>query len=444
MRESGELNSTSVPPPLIAKRRRSLGVVVAASVLVFAGVFILSVLISVLIAFRQPGTYMSSVRVMALQERRPSVGAFEQQNAIDSDPFFLKTQEAIIRSQKVLSSVVERLKLQDQWGHSGQRLPLEDTLRVLRRQLAVRRYRDTSLIEIAVSGKDPKLAADIANTIADVFERDRLEVKREQMQKGINKLREEMVQQQERLKTAQEKVEQVRKVLNVPAFDVAQLTDLIGQLKQQIDMAKDELTSREARWRQLQDLVTPQRLRDAVATVVTEPPDLILLENSHSSELRAEMLQLQSKADDPQLRAAITERDKLREQLDTRLADIRHAAEIGYRLAQACVTALQEHADSLNSDLEKLNDPALLPYRNAQREVELEQRTLAALKTRIQQSSIELQVPHAPVEIIDRAIPSHVPLLPNLAGSLAHGALIGLLVGGALSFLTALGLWRRS
>lgn len=204
------MNSTDTQPPVIEKRHRSWSAVIAASVLVFAGVFALSVVTCVVIFLFQPETYMATVRIKVEQER-PTVVLVEQ-SPETRDLYFLLTQLEVIQSQKILHQVIERLHLQRIWGRENAPLSLDVGYSRLRSELVVRQYRDTNLIEIAVADRDGRLAAEIANTIAEVFAQERLEVQRKQIQRGLDKLREEVEEQGQRVEAAKLKGDENREL----------------------------------------------------------------------------------------------------------------------------------------------------------------------------------------------------------------------------------------
>ena len=161
-------------------------------------VFLLVVLTVFTITLFQPKIYMASVRIK-VEPERPTVQLGGGTEMPIYDPFFLQTQGEIIQSQKILYPVIERLNLQQHWG--GDVKMAEDVAyRRLKGSLGIRRSRDTSLIEISVYDREPALAAEIANTVADYYRDERLEVKREDTQKGIDKLRDEVAQQAERVR----------------------------------------------------------------------------------------------------------------------------------------------------------------------------------------------------------------------------------------------------
>ena len=156
-------------------------------------VFLLVSLTVFAVSLSQPKKYMASVSIK-VEAERPTVDVFGSAQAAGYDPFFLQTQYQIIQSQKILYPVIEAFKLQDTWA-----LPMDLAMRRLKSELVVRRTPDTSLIEIGVIDHDGHMAADIANKIAEVFESERLEVRRQQTQKGIDKLRDDVTKQEDRV-----------------------------------------------------------------------------------------------------------------------------------------------------------------------------------------------------------------------------------------------------
>jgi polysaccharide biosynthesis transport protein len=403
-------------------------------------VFLLVLLVTATVTYFQPKIYSATTRIKVEQER-PTVEVFQQQGPVGYDPYFLQTQYEIIQSRKILYPVVERLKLPEVWAKRNQPLPIATTemgFQRLSRSIACRRFRDTSLIEIATYDEDPQLAAQTANTVADTFERERLEEKRKQVLKGVDKLREEMTQQQERVRVAQQKVEQLRKDLNVPVIGSAanfiKLTDqTLQQLESQLTSARVEAVGRETRLRELKKL-SPLQLRNTIATVISDPNVQQLLQNLTDTETKLESLKEDYGPDHPTVRAMLASRDKLQEQLDARLEGVMRGFEVEYQMAQSRVTELQNQLDAAKNSSASMEGEKFLPFRNAQREEELETKLYEALKSRLQQVSIEMEVPRSPVEVIDRAQPSMAPVRPNMWLNCVMGAVVGLILGIGLAF----------
>ena len=400
---------------------------------IVAVVFLLVLLVAATVTVFQPKIYQSACRIKVEQEH-PTVAVFEQQAVPSYDPYFLQTQYEIIQSQKVLHPVIEQAKLQERWAHGGPKLGLDLAFRLLKRRLSVRRFRDTSLIEIIVEDEAPYTAAELANLIAKTFERDRLEVKRAQTMKGLDKLRDELRDQRARVEAAQQKVESVRRELNVPVFGTVKLNDVtIQTLEQQLTQAKVDAVTKESRLKEMQKL-TPLQLRNAVATVFSDPAVQTLLQSLSDTEVSLEKLKLEYGPDHPQLRATIVQHDKLKEQVDARLEGIMAGYSVDYKMAQERVNELQKQLDTFKKSSLALDSEAYLPYRNAVRDQEAEERLFEAINTRLRQSSVELEVPRSPVEVLDQAEAGYAPVRPNMTMNITLAAIVGLLLGIGLAF----------
>jgi succinoglycan biosynthesis transport protein ExoP len=407
---------------------------------VVLAVFLLVVLVASTITFLQTRIYAASTRIKVERER-PSVEVFRQEMIRDYDPYFLQTQYEIIQSQKILNPVIERLNLIKIWADRNQPLAIPSmdvAFNRLKGQVGVRRFRDTSLIEITVLDEDPQLAAQIANTIADVFEKDRLQVKQDEVLKGLTKLREELADQRKRLDAAQAKVEKVRKDLDVSFVGVNKLSEqTVAQLEQQLTQARVDVVALETRVKELKKL-DPQQLRNAISTIITDPNVQQLLQNLTDAETTIERLKEEYGPDHPMILSAIATRDKLKEQLDARLEGILHGFSVQYEMAQARVTELQRQLDEAKSVSIAAEGEKYLPFRVATREEEEETRTYQQLKSRIDQEAIEIQVPRSPVEVIDRAQPPRLPIKPNIPLNIVLGCVVGLILGVGLTFFLEL------
>ena len=404
---------------------------------VVVAVFLLVVLVASTITFLQPRLFSSSARIKVEQERAPvTLGAGSQQ-FFDYNPYWLSTQYEIIQSQKILNPVIERLNLFKIWADRHQAISppsMDVACGRLKRQVSVRPYRNTSLIEIAVTDEDPQLAALIANTITTVFEKERLQVKQDQVRKGLDKLHEELIEQRKRVEAAQAKIERLKKELGVPIVAGAKLTDMdIQQLQAQLTASRVALVGLETRLNGIKKL-TPKEQRNTIATIISDSPLQALLQNLTETELTLERLKEDYGPDHPTIRQAITARDKIEEQLDARLKGVITGFEVDYEMAKARIAELQRQLDDAKNANLEVDSEKFLPYRVALREEEEETRTYQQLKARIDQEEIDIRVPRSPVEVIDEAQPPRAPFSPRIAMNITLGCLVGAILGIALTF----------
>src|SRR5436309_8904484 len=146
---------------------------------VILAVFLLVVLTTTAVTFILPESYSSMVRIEVGKDT-PDIAPllFGAQSQSAFDPYFIQTEFEKIKSKKVLNTVINELNLQEEWskryGAEG-KLKTSEIYQLLVKYVDVRQTRNTSLIEIRVFDENRDKAALIANKIAEVYKRVRLD-----------------------------------------------------------------------------------------------------------------------------------------------------------------------------------------------------------------------------------------------------------------------------
>src|SRR3954466_8739272 len=118
---------------------------------VILAVFLLVLLTTTAVTFIMPETYMSTARIEVGKDAPDITSLLQVQNFQGPyDPYFIQTEFEKIKSQKVLTKVIEQLHLQSEWGkrYGQDILKMQDAYRMLAGQIDLRQSRNTSLIEI--------------------------------------------------------------------------------------------------------------------------------------------------------------------------------------------------------------------------------------------------------------------------------------------------------
>ena len=108
-------------------------------------------------------------------------------------------------------------------------LPRDVALKILRNSINVFQQRDTSLIVINVKRDNPDEASDIANEIAQVYRDSRLDLAAKNARAAINKIEESLMEQRQRVASAEENIQKIREDLNIAVvggegqFDVGEV-----------------------------------------------------------------------------------------------------------------------------------------------------------------------------------------------------------------------------
>src|SRR3984957_881973 len=134
-------------------------------------VFFLCLVTSTLLTIWLPKQYASTVQI-EVQKDDPEVTFSDSHQAyVSADPYFLTTQFKIIESYRILTNVITKLHLDEKLAqqNGGTRWSIDETFDYLQHRLSIEQTRMTSLIEISVRNQDPKMAAAIANQVADSY-----------------------------------------------------------------------------------------------------------------------------------------------------------------------------------------------------------------------------------------------------------------------------------
>lgn len=135
------------------------------------------------------------------------------------DPYFIQTELEVIQSELILGRVIEFLDLNTVWGKRfdyGGKLTTSETLSRLRARLEIRPVRSTLLIDIRAVSEDAAEAAKIANAVANTYLAFRSQRRQELVQQGSKALNEASTRAKEKLDVETDKLERLKKELNVP------------------------------------------------------------------------------------------------------------------------------------------------------------------------------------------------------------------------------------
>jgi Mg-chelatase subunit ChlD len=111
------------------------------------------------------------------------------------DPYFTQNEAEKIKSQRVLREVVNDLKLDQKWGEAeGRKVTPEQALERLRKSVTVQEQKNSGLLEIHAHGEKGEEAAEIANKVAQVYQKQASESKLAASQRGIDSLAKQAAQ----------------------------------------------------------------------------------------------------------------------------------------------------------------------------------------------------------------------------------------------------------
>ena len=412
---------------------------------VILAVALLTIVTGTAYTLMMPNKYTATTQ-LEVREDAMDVDPFydRQASRIGYNPFFLMTQEKIMRSRPVLMEVIRNLNLQRVWGAelNEDKSPIvpELALRILSRSLRVEQDRDTTLMNISVTTEDPKRSAEIANEIANVYRDRRLNAKRREIQRAIDAMANEVRKQQERVEEAEAELERIRQERGIALIGRGQMgirveATRLNMLENERSAARVEMLVRKARMDQLEGL-EGEKLMDAAAYIVSDPTLLGIRQQLIDSQVSLQLMLKngvmgENHPDVMRLKGAVEE---LRRQLNSALDGLKAGLRADYEVAREKFAALDEELARIKaSDIESVAEN-YLPFDRAERNVAVQRDILTALRARITQTGIEVEVPRTSVEVIEEAEPPERPSSPLVVLNIFLSVVLGLLAGIGLAF----------
>ena len=408
-------------------------------------VFLLVAITTTVVTFLLPPTYSSMVRIQVEKNQSDIPGLEGRQAYTGFDPFFLQTEFKVIQSGAVLDQAIQELNLLEVWGKKynsdGSNLKPHDGREILKKLISVQDVRNTSLIDIGAYSDDMQEAPDIANAVAKAYQNFRLQSKTNVTQGGINAYRKQLVEKEAEIHAAQIALNQMRRTNEIPdladqsTFSAVRLlhTGTLERTEQNRLEAAKNLRQFETFYSQLLTN-SPVDLPFSLAHLFPDAGLTSLLDSLALAQQQLTRRKQDLSENHPDYKSALAMVNKIDEQIGEKVKGMM----IGLSIQ---VNGYRQQVEQWTADVKKQEgeDIALMakysPYFDAKRDLEELLKAKYAIKLRLVQESVELDLPTVSmVKIIDKAEPNLKPYRPRKALNIGLGVVVGLFMGVALAF----------
>lgn len=416
---------------------------------IILAVALLTIVTGTLSTFMTPQKFRATTQIQVSEDSLDVDPFYMRQSSANSfNPFFLLTQEKIIRSRRVLTAVVRTLNLPVVWGMelNDDKSPItpEMALQILQSSLRVEQDRDTLLMNISVTTENPQRSAEIANAIATEYRRWRYSEEQRVIQQAVDALGNELRKQQQQVEAAENKLEQIRKehgisivgnATGISGTGIRADHQRISHLEGLRSSARVDMMMRKARLSQLENLEGVE-LMEAASYIVQDPTLIRVRSQLLEAQVQLELMLKNGvlgpgHPDVKRVQAAV---DELQNQLQSLLGGLKAGLRADYEASLAQYNALEEELSLLKEkDIEDISE-SLLIFNRAEQEVLIQRDILTALRARITQTGIELGVPRTTVRVIEEAIPPQRPSSPLVFLNIFLSVVLGFMAGIGLAF----------
>lgn len=408
---------------LRARWRSSLAVFVSVVALAVAGTLLIS----------NKYTAMASV-VLDVKSPDPIAGlVLPGMTAVG----YMATQVGIMQSERVALRAIQKLNLENDpvakahWqAETGGRGSFQSWLSDgLLRKIEIQPARDSNVITVSYTGKDPKFAADVANAFIKAYMETTLELRVEPARQFYALFDDRAKHLRDELEMAQSKLSDYQRSKGILVTDEkldvenSRMTELTSQLVNLQGLANESGN------RQTQGSMNP----DNMSEVLSSPLIMNLTADLARQQASLDQLRKQLGDKNPQVQqlgtnvAALTARIALETNRITQSVRLNNSVNIN-RVTALRASIEQQRAKLLS--MKSQQDEA----RTLERDVDAAQKAYDSVTARVSEAGLESQATRTNVSVLKEASVPPLPSSPRVTLNIA----IGVLLGALLALATAI------
>ena len=433
------------------------------------GIVVLTVATTALYAFSVKPFYLGTVAILIESRDQHIVQGQDVYDPGAGTAEYYGTQKQILKSRELAERAVDRLKLVDSSEFDGSDspfsffkgldlrkllpfLPAEDSpvagtaALIQKRERVIQAFMDrleveslegTQVVQAHFKAHTPELAAQAANTLADLFIESGLQAKLDVTRKATSWLTDKLADIKAQLEKSEADLQAYRereKIINVSngarTLTESELVDYSQRLRE-AQKKSQELASAYDKVRQVGS--DPRKLRE-ISVVLIDP----LVQKASESMLAAQeaMKQTQERygAKHPLMTTAKARLDTATAAFDEQLRVAAEGVKAEYEIAQQNERALIQQVEATRNKTLKLdrNDYQLSIF---QREVDTNRELFNTFLSRFKETDTGSSFQAISARVIDPAVPSNKIYEPRVRRMLAISAVIGLILGLFLALL---------
>lgn len=419
---------------VLVKRRR----------LIILGVFI-ALAAAGFISFLSKPLFRATVLLKVENEQRSAADL--EENSRGWDPDFLPTQRDLMESREVAERVVKRLRLMDNPAFSRpksglfsnkQDAPSLETAAIeVQKSVQTTPRRGTSLVELSVVQPEPKLAADMANAIAQAYIDWNIESKYLVVGQANRFLNSQIEQLKAELAVKERELQTYGRQKDIVSTDPAAngtMQKLESFNKDYAEAVADRV-AREARFYELQN-ARPETIADNLSNGLVSQlrNDQARLERDYAEKLNV------YKPSWPAMQQARAQIEKNKQNLESVIQETvskaRDNARTEYQTALRREQSLKGVLQGQTSEAMTLNSNAV-EYNNLKTEIDTKRTLLDTLLKRHAETEVTSRLRGeriSNVQVVDRALRPRFRFRPSYRMNLGFGLMLGIFLGVGMAF----------
>ena len=362
-------------------------------------------------------------RVVNIQEVTPAEG--------DSIEFF-QTQVQIIRSRPVIQRVVDSLGLMARKPELAQAV---DPLARFLKTVSIEPIRNTRLVEIQVEDPDPKLAAEIANAMANTYVHQNLDLKLNAARDALTWLTTHVGDLKAKVNESELTLQRYREQAGLIQVEEKQslAAKKLSEFNSAYIEAKAKRLEMETRLSELRKASQQPEVLESSPVVINNP--LIQRLKGHLVELEVQRSKLLKtfKEKHPEVLKVQSQIEEITQKIREEVRRLALSMESEYNVLKSREAAMLGAVAQYRDEAQGLAKKEI-QYGILKRDADSNQQLYDVLLKRLKETGLSQGLDANNVRIIEPAVPPVVPVKPRTVLNMALAVVLGLVLGLSTAF----------
>ncbi|MEX1111660.1 MAG: polysaccharide biosynthesis tyrosine autokinase [Chthoniobacterales bacterium] len=404
--------------------------------------FLLVVVTAGVTTYFLPRQYQSNV-IIEVEQNEQKIRIFREgfEGGMGMDPRFATTQFQIIQRKEMLYPVIDSLDLVQRWSEEFGTRSREQAYFKLRSMIDVREVRNTNLLQISVESTNPEEASELANSIAQEYQRKRIEEQQKLLSASLATLEEEVGKQRTKVAAANDEMGRIRTELGITDLNPDSMEDpLQAQEKVLMDQesivgeARSRAATLRTKYEEIEKLSGDDLIR-ALPTLEIQDQTVaqILPQYQETDSELARALQSGLARRHPTITALAAKKATYEKQLADQVGSIRRTLAANLEITSRSLTTLEGELDQMRGT-QRDTKTRSAEYARSKNTYIQAKRVLEAAELRFSTETMQRSMPMSPARIWEKAEPASAPAKPNVLLNMALATVVGLIVGIGLAF----------
>lgn len=395
---------------------------------------IIAVTLTYIYNSRQIPIYEASARIQVDSDRMKVIN-IEDVQSYTGDTAYLNTQIKILESRPLAERVVKVLELAKNPEFLPGATTDADFAGALQACMAIKQVRETRLIDITVAHPVPKIAALVADAVAQEFIKQNLERKLQTTLDAARWLGEQSAEYRKKLEKSESAVQEYLE--NSHAVSLVQnqniVLDKLKEINTALTKAKTDRLAAETEWNQIKVLLDAGQKPASLSTIASDSEVSAMHAQLAQKQVAVSAMRVHYRDKYPAMAAALVEVKELEAKLDRAAANAAEAVKSRYLMAKAKEESL---AKALVEQEQQAFDLTrkLIAYNALKRNSESDRQLYDNLINRTKETGIAGKLETNNISMVEPARVPEAPVRPAKIKNLMYALFLGLFGGIGLAY----------